>query len=138
MYQDSQVFEDLVHLTNLLLDLLYPLLSFLDDSFIKYNLIVQQYKFLSAINQSKHKSSQQKKKQSTFVCIKTFTFSIPQEAHAALNAYLHSHLSHWMYSYIEPKLRTQYYTKPQKTKHKPFWIMRIYLDGGEGLVKRGA
>lgn len=48
MYQHSQVFEDLVHLTNLLLDLLYPLLSFLDYSFIKYNLIVQQYKFLSA------------------------------------------------------------------------------------------
>ena len=51
MYQHSQVFEDLVHLANLLLDFLYPLLSFLDYSLIKHNLIVQQYKFLPATNQ---------------------------------------------------------------------------------------
>lgn len=42
-------------------------------------------------------------------CLHKLTFLIPQEAHAALDAYLHSHLSHWMYSYI---------TKAKKSKHK--------------------
>ena len=46
MYQHSQVFEDLVHLANLLLDFLYPLLSFLDYSLIKYNLTKAQGKFI--------------------------------------------------------------------------------------------
>ena len=133
MYQHCQVFEDLMHLANLLLDFFYPLLPFLNNSLIKRNLIVQQYKFLSVTttttNQSKDKPSQY------FVCI-NFTFLIPQEAHAALDAYLPSHLSHSVYSYIYQSQWIKIQDHKASISH--FWFICIYLDGGDGLVTRGA
>lgn len=116
MYQHCQVFEDFMHLADLLLDFFYPLLSFFNNSLIKRNLIVQQYKFLSATTTTKPIIRLNHLSNKNFVCI-NFTFLIQQEAHAALEAYLHSHLSHWLYSYNLPKPSNN-----QLHKHKLFWI----------------
>ncbi len=48
MDQNGKIFKDLIHFTNLMLDFLYALLSFLNNSLIEGNLIVQQQDILSA------------------------------------------------------------------------------------------
>ena len=48
MDQHSKIFENLIHLANLVLDFLYSLLPFFNDSLIEDNLIVQQQNLLSA------------------------------------------------------------------------------------------
>lgn len=48
MDQYSKIFKDLIHFTNLLLDFLYTLLSFLNYSLVEGNLIVQKQDLLSA------------------------------------------------------------------------------------------
>ncbi|KAK8690986.1 hypothetical protein V6N13_074507 [Hibiscus sabdariffa] len=48
MYQHNEIFEDLIHLTNLLLNFLNSLASFINDSFVKWGLIIQQQDLMSA------------------------------------------------------------------------------------------
>ena len=48
MDQHSKIFKNLVHFPNLLLDFLYPLISFFNNSLVEGNLIVKQQNLLSA------------------------------------------------------------------------------------------
>lgn len=61
MNKNSKIFKNLIHLTNLLLNFLYSLLSFLNDSLIEGNLIVQQQDLLSATNDNTRLSLKKRK-----------------------------------------------------------------------------
>lgn len=48
MNQDSEIFKNVIHLANLVLDFLDSLFSFLNNSLIEGDLVIQKQDFLSA------------------------------------------------------------------------------------------